>query len=54
MFHANSIAFRKVSEYNKLSIYLEKLEPVLNELIRDGLFISDDIKERALREAGEL
>ena len=34
--------------------YLEKLEPVLSELIRDGLFISDDIKERVLREAGEL
>lgn len=33
--------------------YLEKVEPVINELIRDGLFISDTIKEYVMTEAGE-
>lgn len=33
--------------------YLEKVEPVINELLRDGLFISDTVKSYVLREAGE-
>jgi predicted nucleic acid-binding protein len=33
--------------------YLEKIEPVMNELIRDGLFIIDTVKRYVLREAGE-
>lgn len=33
--------------------YLEKVEPVINELIRDGLFISDTVKEYVMTEAGE-
>ena len=33
--------------------YLEKIEPVMNELIRDGLFISDTVKRYVLKEAGE-
>lgn len=33
--------------------YLEKVEPVINELLRDGLFISDTVKSYVLKEAGE-
>ena len=33
--------------------YLEKVEPVINELLRDGLFISDTVKSYVLREVGE-
>ena len=33
--------------------YLEKVEPVMNELIRDGLFISETVKKYVLKEAGE-
>ncbi|MCR5790197.1 MAG: DUF3368 domain-containing protein [Lachnospiraceae bacterium] len=33
--------------------YLEKVEPVMNELICDGLFISDTVKRYVLKEAGE-
>ena len=33
--------------------YLEKVEPVLDELVRDGLFISEIIKSYVLKEAGE-
>ncbi len=33
--------------------YLEKVEPVINELLCDGLFISDTVKGYVLREAGE-
>ena len=30
-----------------------KVEPVINELLRDGLFISDTVKSYVLKEAGE-
>ena len=33
--------------------YLEKVEPIMNELILDGLFISDTVKRYVLKEAGE-
>lgn len=33
--------------------HLDKVEPVLNELICDGFFISDTVRRYALREAGE-
>ena len=33
--------------------YLEKVEPLLSELIRDGLFISDSVKSYVLDTAGE-
>ncbi len=33
--------------------YLEKVEPVMNELIRNGLFINDAVKKCVLKEAGE-
>ena len=33
--------------------YLEKMEPIMNELILDGLFISDTVKGYVLKEAGE-
>ena len=33
--------------------YLEKVEPVINELLCDGLFISDTVKSYVLKEAGE-
>ena len=33
--------------------YLEKVEPIMNELILDGLFISDTVKRYVIREAGE-
>ena len=33
--------------------YLESVEPIMNELIRDGLFISDTVKRLVLKEAGE-
>ena len=33
--------------------YLEMVEPIMNELIRDGLFISDTVKGYVLKEAGE-
>ncbi len=33
--------------------YLEKVESVMNELICDGLFISDTVKRYVLKEAGE-
>ena len=33
--------------------YLEKLEPVMDELIRDGFFISETVKRYVLKEAGE-
>ncbi len=33
--------------------YLESVEPIMNELIRDGLYISDTVKRFVLKEAGE-
>ena len=33
--------------------YLDKVEPVINELIHDGLFVSDTVKRYVLKEAGE-
>ena len=33
--------------------YLEMVEPIMNELILDGLFISDTVKGYVLKEAGE-
>ena len=33
--------------------YLDKVEPVMNDMIRDGLFISDTVKGYVLKEAGE-
>ena len=33
--------------------YLEKVEPIMNEMIHDGLFISDTVKRFVLKEAGE-
>ena len=33
--------------------YLEMVEPIMNELIIDGLFISDTVKGYVLKEAGE-
>ena len=33
--------------------YLEMVEPIMNELILDGLFISDTVKAYVLKEAGE-
>ena len=33
--------------------YLEKVEPIMNELLRDGFFINDIVKMYALKEAGE-
>lgn len=33
--------------------YLKMVEPVMIELIRDGLFISDTVKSYVLKEAGE-
>ena len=33
--------------------YLEKVEPIMNEMILDGLFISDTVKRYVLKEAGE-
>ena len=33
--------------------YLEKVEPIMNELILDGLFISDTVKRYVIKEAGE-
>ena len=33
--------------------YLEKVEPIMNELILDGLFISDTVKRYVLKEVGE-
>lgn len=33
--------------------YLEKVEPLLSELIRDGLFINDSVKSYVLDTAGE-
>ena len=33
--------------------YLEMVEPIMNELIVDGLFISDTVKGYVLKEAGE-
>ena len=33
--------------------YLDKVEPVINELIHDGLFVSDTVKRFVLKEAGE-
>lgn len=33
--------------------YLEKVEPILNELMLDGLFIGDIVKGYVLKEAGE-
>lgn len=33
--------------------YLEKVKPVMENLIQDGLYISDVVKEYALKEAGE-
>lgn len=34
--------------------YLEKVKPVMNELVLDGMYISDEIKEYVLKAAGEL
>lgn len=33
--------------------YLEKVRPVMNELIRDGFYISDAVKQYVLNQAGE-
>ena len=33
--------------------YLEKVEPIMNELILDGLFISDTVKRYVLKQAEE-
>ena len=33
--------------------YLDKVEPVMNELIHDGLYISDTVKQYVLNQAGE-
>ena len=33
--------------------YLGKLEPVMDELVHDGLFISDTVKRYVLKVAGE-
>lgn len=33
--------------------YIEEVKPIINELVRDGLFISDTVKNYVLKEAGE-
>ena len=33
--------------------YIEEVKPIINELFRDGLFISDTVKNYVLKEAGE-
>ena len=33
--------------------YLAKVEPVMDELLRDGLYISDSVQNYVLKEAGE-
>ncbi len=33
--------------------YIEKVEPIMDELIRDGLYISDVVKKYVLNAAGE-
>ena len=33
--------------------YLEKVGPIMDEMIHDGLFISDTVKSYVLKEAGE-
>ena len=33
--------------------YLEKVEPIMNELIRDGLYISNTVRQYVLNQAGE-
>ncbi len=37
----------------KMEGYIEKVEPIMDELIRDGLYISDVVKKYVLEAAGE-
>ena len=34
--------------------YIDLIEPIINELINDGLYVSDVVREYVLKEAGEL
>ena len=34
--------------------YIERVSPIVDDLIRDGLYIDDNVKEYVLKEAGEL